>query len=184
MRTEVKMKDLAAHSHPTLCGPVDCSPPGSSVHGILQARIAEWVAMTFSRGSPWPRNWTGVFYIAGRLFTVWATGEVNFVSSYLSHIFLLFSFTKSQFLAVLDLNGVTVGVKSKMRLVLVLCICLHWLLLFHPNICCETVTIPHLQYEVYSDCPTSWLSCLIFNLFGYNNYYRLLHSPTQDMLLD
>ena len=42
---------LAAQSCPTLCDPVDCSPPGSSVHGILQARILEWVAIPFSRGS-------------------------------------------------------------------------------------------------------------------------------------
>ena len=38
------------------CDPMDCSPPGSSVHGILQARILEWVAIPFSRGCPWPRN--------------------------------------------------------------------------------------------------------------------------------
>ena len=42
----------------TLCNPMDCSPPGSSVHGILQARILEWVAMSFFRESSWPRNWT------------------------------------------------------------------------------------------------------------------------------
>ena len=40
----------------TLCDPVDCSPPGSSVHGILQAIILEWVAMPFSRGSSWPQE--------------------------------------------------------------------------------------------------------------------------------
>ena len=40
------------------CGHVDCSPPGSSVHGILQARILEWVAISFSRESSWPRDWT------------------------------------------------------------------------------------------------------------------------------
>ena len=42
---------------PTLCHLMDCSPPGSSVHKILQARILEWVAMPFSRGSSRPRNW-------------------------------------------------------------------------------------------------------------------------------
>ena len=42
---------LVAQSCPTLCDPMDCSPPGSSVHGILQARILEWVAISFSRGS-------------------------------------------------------------------------------------------------------------------------------------
>ena len=44
----------------TLCDPMDCSPPGSSVHGILQARILEWVSMPFSRGSPQPRDQTHV----------------------------------------------------------------------------------------------------------------------------
>ena len=55
------------------CNPMDCSPPGSSVHGISQARILEWVAIPFSRGSSWPRDWTYVSCIAGRFFTVWAT---------------------------------------------------------------------------------------------------------------
>ena len=44
-------------SCPTLCHPMDCSIPACSVHGILQARILEWVAISFSRGSSWPRNW-------------------------------------------------------------------------------------------------------------------------------
>ena len=48
---------------PTLCNPMDCSPPGSSVHGILQARILEWVAMPSSRGSSQPRDQTCVSYI-------------------------------------------------------------------------------------------------------------------------
>ena len=46
----------------TLCSPTDCSPPGSSVHGILQASILEWVAMPFSRGSSWPRDRTNISY--------------------------------------------------------------------------------------------------------------------------
>ena len=49
-----------APSCPTLCNPVDCSLPGSSVHGILQARVLEWVAISFSRGSSWPRDQTEV----------------------------------------------------------------------------------------------------------------------------
>ena len=53
----------------TLCDPVDCTPPGSSVHGILQARIPEWVAMPSSRGSSPPRNQTHNSCIAGRFFT-------------------------------------------------------------------------------------------------------------------
>ena len=54
-KTEViKMCARSLQSRLTLCGPMDCSPPGSSVQGILQARILEWVAMPFSRGSSWP----------------------------------------------------------------------------------------------------------------------------------
>ena len=49
---------------PTLCDPMDCSPPGSSVHGIFQARILEWVAIPFSRGSSWPRNQTWVSWVS------------------------------------------------------------------------------------------------------------------------
>ena len=60
---------------PTLCDPVDCSPPGSSVHGIFQARVLEWIAISFSRGSSWPRDWTQVSCIVDRRFTVWATDE-------------------------------------------------------------------------------------------------------------
>ena len=53
-----------AQSCPTLCDPMDCSPPGSSVHGIFQARILEWIAIPFSRGSSWPRNQTSTSYIS------------------------------------------------------------------------------------------------------------------------
>ena len=61
---------------PTLCDALNCSPPGSSVHGILQARILEWVAIPFSRGSSWPRDQTWVPCTAGRFFTIWATWQV------------------------------------------------------------------------------------------------------------
>ena len=61
-------------SCPTL-RPVDYSPPSSSVHGILQARILEWVAISFSRGSSRPRDWTKVSHIAGRCFNLCATRE-------------------------------------------------------------------------------------------------------------
>ena len=64
-----------AQSCPTLCDPVDCSLPGSSVHGILQAWILEWVAISFSRGSSRPRDWTQVSCIGGRRFNLWATRE-------------------------------------------------------------------------------------------------------------
>ena len=60
---------------PTLCNPMNCNPPCSSVRGILQAGILEWVAIPFSRGSSQPRDWTQVSYIADGFFTVWVTRE-------------------------------------------------------------------------------------------------------------
>ena len=64
-----------AQLHPTVCDTMDCSPPGSSVHGVIQARILEWFAILFSRGSSWFRDQTQVSCIAGRFFTSWATRE-------------------------------------------------------------------------------------------------------------
>ena len=61
----------------TLCNPMDCSPPGSSVHEIFQARILEWVAIYFSRGSSQPRDRTWVSCTAGRFFTDWAIREAG-----------------------------------------------------------------------------------------------------------
>ena len=58
-----------------LCDPVDWSPPGSSVHGIFQARILEWVAIALSRGSSQPRDQIQVSCIAGRCFNLWATNK-------------------------------------------------------------------------------------------------------------
>ena len=52
---------------------MDCNPPHSSIHGILQARILEWVAISFSRGSSQPRRRTQVYCIAGRCFNLWAS---------------------------------------------------------------------------------------------------------------
>ena len=66
---------LLALSCPTLCNPMDCSPPGSSVHVILQARILEWVAIPFSRRSSWPKGWTWASHVACKFLTFWATGE-------------------------------------------------------------------------------------------------------------
>ena len=59
-----------AQSCPTLCDPVDCSLPGFSVHGILQARILEWFTISFSRGSSRPRDRTRVSRVGGRCFNL------------------------------------------------------------------------------------------------------------------
>ena len=77
---------LAGQSCPTLCKLMDCSLSGSSVHGIFQASILEWVAISFSRGYSWPRDWTRVSCTAGRLFTVWGTREAHYYQSSLSKL--------------------------------------------------------------------------------------------------
>ena len=66
---------LVVQSCRTLCDPMDCSPPGFSVYQISQANLLEWVAISFSRGSITPRDWTWVFCIACRFFTGWSTRE-------------------------------------------------------------------------------------------------------------
>ena len=63
------VKVNVAQSCQALCDPMDGSPPGSSVHGILQVRILEWVAISFSRGSSLPRDRTQVSCTTGRYFT-------------------------------------------------------------------------------------------------------------------
>ena len=73
METQWYMKVLVAQSCLTLYDPMDCSLPGSSVHGVLQARILEWVVIPFSRGSSHPRNQSQVSCTAGGFFTSWAT---------------------------------------------------------------------------------------------------------------
>ena len=71
--SEKKVKLL---SRVQLCNTMDCSLPGSSIHGIFQVRILEWGAISFSRRSSRPRDWTWVSRIVGRHFTIWATREV------------------------------------------------------------------------------------------------------------
>ena len=81
---------LVAQLCPTLCDPMYCSPPGSSVHGIFQARILEWVAISFSRGYFQPRNQTQASCIAGRFFTYWAMREAFWIKgTYLDKATLL-----------------------------------------------------------------------------------------------
>ena len=77
-------------SYLTLRDTMDCSPPASSVHGILQARLPEWVAIFISRGSSHPGDRTQVSCTAGRLCTVWATGKLMSLIEYLIITFAIF----------------------------------------------------------------------------------------------
>ena len=74
-----------------------CNPMGSSIHGIFQARVLEWVATSFSRGSSWPRDRTWVSCIAGRHFTIWATREASIpYTKHLSDIWFTNIFSHSE----------------------------------------------------------------------------------------
>ena len=75
----------------THCNPMDCSPPVSSIRGILQARILEWVAIRFPRGSSWPRDQSPISYIAGRFFSVEPLGKPIF--NHVANTFLVINRT-------------------------------------------------------------------------------------------
>ena len=68
---------------------MDCSLPGSSVHGIFQATILEWIAIPFSRGSSQPRGQTWVSCTASRLFTIWATREDSVYVYYITYVHII-----------------------------------------------------------------------------------------------
>ena len=100
-----KVTVLVAQSYPTVWDPVNCSLPGSSVHEILQARILEWVAIPFSRGSSWPKDQIWVSCIAGRFFTVWATREVSYkVIKIILTIFFCHTFLSPWLIFLLEYN--------------------------------------------------------------------------------
>ena len=77
MLAKERKESEVAQLYLTLCNPMDCSLPGSSVHGIFQARILECVAISFSRRFSWSKDWTRVSCIVGRHFTIWATREAQ-----------------------------------------------------------------------------------------------------------
>ena len=83
---EVKVEVLVAQSCPTLCDPLDCSPPGPSVHKICQARTLEWRAIPFLRGTSWSRDQIQVSHITGRFFTIWATREASTLAHQFSSV--------------------------------------------------------------------------------------------------
>ena len=77
-----KAKELVIHSCLTFCDPMDCSLLVSSTHGIFQARILEWVAIPFFRGSSRSREWIKFSWFTGKFFTVWATMEALRISDF------------------------------------------------------------------------------------------------------
>ena len=77
-----RKENKVSQSCPTLCNPTDCSPPDSSIHGLFQARVLEWVAISFSKGCSQPRDRTQVSRIPGRRFTAWATRQAWLYRNY------------------------------------------------------------------------------------------------------
>ena len=117
------------------------SPPGSSVHGILQARILEWVAISFSRGSSRPRDWTQVSHIAGRCFNLWPTREA-----------LMTGVTDHKTASVILLNHASFHTVS--------------LLIKHLMICRCVIQNPHNGSEVPTWAAPAYLSELISYRFN------------------
>ena len=115
---------LAVQSCLTLFDPMDCSPPGSSVHAILQAKILEWVVISFSRASSWPRDLTWVFHIAGRFFTIWATRWVR-QTSQLGQVFCFKLLCKVLSVLLVEVRIGQKCQKNSPQLVS-LCFCLVW----------------------------------------------------------
>ena len=94
----MKVKVIVAQLCPTLSDPMNCSLPSSSVHGILQARILQWVAILFSRGSSWSRDQTQVSSTASRFFTIWTTGEALTTWTFVGKVMSLLCNTLSRFI--------------------------------------------------------------------------------------
>ena len=103
---------------PSLCDPMDCSPPGSSAHEILQARILEWVAILLSRGSSPLRNQTQGSCVAGIFFTIWPLGKpIIFLESlFHSHLNELTSYNcktlRKQYKRNLKISGTSLAVQG------------------------------------------------------------------------
>ena len=113
--------------------PHDCSPPGSSVHGILQARILELVVIPFSRGSFRLGGWTQVSCIAGRFFTVWPPGKLFFffflskISGQIcAHFFPMGYLSLDEFLGVSYISQICIFLSDKYMAMLILCACIFY----------------------------------------------------------
>ena len=117
-----KEESEVAQSLSTLCDPLDCSLPGSSVYGIFQARILEWIAISFSRRSSWPRDWTRVSRLVSRCFTVWATREalIDYVCALETDI-LLYHHNRMIEVRILTCLGSDYCFKSKIKSIFKYC---------------------------------------------------------------
>ena len=171
---------LVTKSCPTVCNPMDL--PGSSVHGILQARILEWVAMSFSRESPWPRDQTQVSYASGSLlhwrqiFNDWATSLGVPLSFLIIVLGIIISKSKSSHKVPCP-NPCSAPhlTKSKRKLYNVL-EGTKWFNLIVPL---ASLILPTLEFSVFSQLswylPTSTSSHFLFHFRGPDTHVFSLH---------
>ena len=134
---------------------MDCSLPGSSVHGIFQARVLEWAAISFSRGSSQPRDQTQVSRTAGRRFTIWAARESSTLHEFECHscagAMLIFS-VSFQFLQTMPIS---MGLHS-----VCVCVCVYTFqikghILIWNFICLDTILITFLWFHRHKMISTS-----------------------------
>ena len=142
-----KMKVLVTQSCPTLCYSMGCSLPGSSAHGILQAKILEWVAIPFSRDLPNPGIEPGSLNMAGSFVTIWATREGQYVQK---------QFSKSLLLLIVWGHS-TLSWKGRLKR-------LRPLTLASPP-----TAFPFFEYQTQPPCPSSAL--LFFRALGLDQYF-------------
>ena len=119
-----KVKMLVSPSCLILCDTKDYNPPGSSVHGISQARILDWVAIPFYRGSSRPRDWTWVSCLAGGFFTIWAAtrqAQPGLGSHFSHHSLNISGFSTSYYQQVTSLQIINIFI-NLYRMFLPLCV--------------------------------------------------------------
>ena len=165
---------LVTQSCLTLCDPMDCSLPGSSVHGILQARVLEWVAIPFSRGSSPPRDQTRVSYLTGRfVYCLSHQGSLGFLNPWHNAFHLVLKNSSSDSASSLFSLLSSFGISMTLHITPSYCLCcspfrLYFLSLtrllfwwFSSGLSSSSHCLFN-QFNLLSDSFTEFLICLCF----------------------
>ena len=157
---------VVAHSCPTLCDLIDCSPPGSPIHGIIQATILWQVAIPFSRGSSYPTDRTWVSCTVGRFFTVWAIRKPS-----QSKLQSVQSKNWLTFWRVFIINGCWILSKAFSASIEIII----WLLSFILIMWCITlIDLQTLKNPCIPVIKPTWSWCMIFLICCWNLFDRIL----------